>query len=265
MPQLFEDNIRELNEGVKLNLLKKVLLERGDCCIDAAKHKEKCKYDDTEDHKYRWRIVDAHNEVITVCELLCMVPVLMNSYSVGNLWRKYFNQSSYMKYHIESWYINVIRLEDMLLILVNEVFGLGIKKELVGYEVITTNTNVPERVRKNLKALHKGIKSIRGARIALIHHQTLYDSKLDEIRKDEELVRILREAGEGKRLEKELQMIEFFAKNFKVRNYRIDKRNSLLESNKSLLTFVSNFLRGLEKSFVERHDELLSGREDVVA
>lgn len=261
MVNIFDPNFKLYNDKVSVRLSRKIFNDKVKCCLEAAKKDKKCPNFEREDHKYSRKVSNALDEVVEVCQILCIPPVMLNSYSVTPLWSKYFSQSTYMKYHIENWYISVIRLESMFLILTNEVFQLGIKKELIGYEIIVTNGNIPDIVKKNLKNLHKAIKHIRTARIMLIHHQTLYEKKLDEIKKDENIVRIIRDGGKAKEIEKDLKIIEFFAKKFKTPAYRRSKRNSMLKSNSSLLGYISEMLLVFEKFFEKNHKDLLEKRK----
>lgn len=257
---LFEGNRKIYENEVCLYLSRKVYGERRKCCLKAVKDKEECEFKDTQDHKFSWSVSGAHEEVQSVCETLCMCPVFINSYNVGSLWKRQFNQSGYMKYHLEAWYINVIRLEDMLLVLINEVYRLGIKKELLGYEIVSTNTNLPSDIARYLKALHKAAKPIRAARIMLIHHQTLFEKDLHEITRDETAVRLLKEnppEDVDKDLERSIKIMEFWAKKFKAPRYRIKKRDYMLSSNHALLEHVSGMLQIMEKEFEKTHDELL--------
>lgn len=260
---LFEKNRKIYEDEVNLYLSRKIYGEHRMCCIKAAKDEKECEFKDSLDHKFAWAVSGAHDEVQSICETLCMCPVFINSYSVGPLWKRQFNQSGYMKYHLEAWYINVIRLEDMLLVLINEVYRLGIKKELLGYEVISTNANLPANMVRNLKALHKATKPIRAARIMLIHHQTLYEKDLHDIKGDEMAVKLLKENPPDKvdkELERSIRIMEFWAKKFKAPRYRVQKRNYMLSSNHALLEHVSRMLLDMEKVFVATDNKLVGKR-----
>lgn len=262
MPNIFNENHKIFDEEVTVHLARKIFGDPVKCCLEASKKKIKCPNFDTEDHKYNRRVDNALDEVRDVCEMLNMGPIFINSYTITALWKKYFSQSGYMKYHIESWYINIIRLEDMFLILINELFQLGIKKELVGYELVSTNENVPEPIRKNIKKFHKAIKPIRAARIMLIHHQTLYEKKLHEIRTNEQLVKLVKSSKKEKddEIAKSLRITEFFVKKFLATRYRKEKRNYMLETNKSLLKFISDMFKELEDYYVPAHARLVKKR-----
>lgn len=261
MPNVFDTNYKLFNDKLSVHLSRKIFGKYVKCCLEAAKIDEHCPNFDTEDHRYSRQVSNSLDEVKEVCEMLCMSPVLLNSYRRTSLWDKYFNQSSYMKYHIENWYINVIRLEDMFLIMINDIFQLGIKKELVGYEILKSNTNLPTEIVRGLAAFHKSVKPIRAARIMLIHHQTLYEKKLDEIRKDETMVKLVKEGGKAKDFEKELRMIEFFTRKFKAPEYRQNKRDYMLASNNSMMQYVSDMLFALESYYIAKQEELLSKRQ----
>lgn len=261
MTNLFEENFRILEEEIKSYLNRKIYSDQSKCCLDAyLKNEGKCAFYDSEDHIYSRRVSNSVDEVVEVSELLCMSPVFLNSYLVTDLWSKYFSQSGYMKYHIESWYINVIRLEDMFLILINEILRLGIKKELIGYQIVVTNERVPDSIKKNLISLHKAIKPIRTARIMLIHHQTLFEKKLYEIRSNENLVKLLRKDPDNKKISKDLSVIESVNKRFFATRYRKNKRDYMLSSNKSLLQYVSQMLLMLEKNYLDESHMLVSKR-----
>jgi hypothetical protein len=264
MNLLFSENDKIFQEEIAIRLARKIFGEPVKCCLEATKPGTPgdavCPYADTEDHVYSRRVSNALDEVVYVCKMLSMPPVALNSYNRSTLWEKYFSQSAYMKYHIENWYINVIRLEDMFLILLNEVFQLGIKKELVGYEVIHTNSNLPEIAKRNLKSLHKSCRPIRVARIMLIHHQTLFEKKLYEIEKDETLVQLLREGGKGDEIAETLEEIELFAKRFKAPTYRKSKIKYILESNNNLLNYISATLLLLEGDYMDRQQLLAAKR-----
>jgi hypothetical protein len=260
---LYSTNNKIYEDEVSLYLARKIYGDRMKCCLKAIKDGKQCEYADELDHKYSGAVDGALDEVKSVCETLCMSPVLINSYNVTPLWKRQFNQSGYMKYHLENWYINVIRLEDMLLVLINAVYQLGIKKELLGYEIVSTNTNLPTNVIRNLKALHKATKPIRAARIMLIHHQTLFEKDLHDIRGDETMVKILKEnppVEVDKELEQSIKITSFWTKKFKAPRYRLKKRDFMLESNHALLEHTSLMLQDMESIFESAFDKLLNDR-----
>lgn len=253
--------MRIFNDKIKVYLARKIFSKPVKCCLEASKADKDCEYKDTLDHKLSYAVSNALDEVQDVCETLCMSGVLVGTSPKTQLWDKYFSQSGYIKYVIENWYINVIRLEDMLLVLVNELYELGIKKELLGYEIVVTNRNLPENVAINLKSLHKAIKPIRAARIMLIHHQTLYEERLHEIRRSEDMVKLLREAGGNEDLEESLKDIAWFNKKFKVPSYLRGKQKYMIDSNSNLLEYVAEMLELFEKRYTERQQELVAKRK----
>ena len=97
----------------------------------------------------------------------------------------------------------------------------------------------------------------------LIHHQTLCEKALHEIRGDEVAVKLLKEnppdVGDEE-LERSIKIMEVLAKRLKASRYRIQKRNHILSSNYALLKHVSDYAIGDREGFEAAYDKLACER-----
>ena len=75
-------------------------------------------------------------------------------------------------------------------------------------------------------------------------------------------MQLLRQGGKGEEMAEALEDIEYFSKRFKTPDYRRNKIKHMLESNKSLLKYISEMLLLLEDAYKTRHRELLSKRSN---
>lgn len=122
-------------------------------------------------------------EIIDRLTLLDLCPGLIISAPKDKIWkRKDVYRSTYINYNLESYLINLTGSFDRCLLLVNELYDLGLAEKHVKYKILRSNKHLQnKRPMKMLSKIFKNIESFRFARNVVVHREKLSDGTLNSL------------------------------------------------------------------------------------
>jgi len=223
--KIYETNFVSLLSGDSTALAKRVLY-RG----------KKSKLADQA--KYVHLVLSSFNEVTSVLENLEYGEIFLGSYSVSSRWRKKYDRNHYIRYHYEFWVINLIRLYERLLILIDDVYGLGIPHKEVTYKTISSAIKMEGTdTLKILKKIHGALSTAQGLKNEVFHRHTYSDGTLDDITMYDFLSRQSNETNEQKKF--------VWAARLKAQLYLMGKRREVRKANIEMIGIVLSVLNTL--------------------
>lgn len=83
-----------------------------------------------------------------------------------------------VKYHLESYKINIIAIFDRVLHLVNFTYNLGLEDRHVKIDIICSNNNLSKDIKDLIKKFDKDIQDIRSSQNKIKHKEKIYIPEL---------------------------------------------------------------------------------------
>lgn len=189
-------------------------------------------------------ILDAFSrmtEVLQKVEMVNYYVAFINSYPKSKLWEKTFSRADYIRYHTETYLSNITGVLDRCLLLVNQLYGLGIEEKYVKFDLITSNKNIKnEPVKKALDIFSKSISNIKYLRNFVDHQGRFSEKELDEIATYEFLI----QSG-AKFTRKQTNIIKVFVIKFGFSKYISKTKKDAIKSNANLIKLCDLFFSSL--------------------
>jgi hypothetical protein len=186
-------------------------------------------------------------EVTKTLENLEYCEIFLDSYSVSVKWKKKYDRSHYVRYHYEAWIINLIRLYERLLILLNDVYDLGIAHKEVTYIKVSASPHLAgTKTLKLLNKIHGALSQVQGLKNEVFHRYAYSDSALDDISMYDFLARQSQETIDSSRFK--------WAAKFKMNIYLTSKKQEVKKNNKVMLEIVVAVLKTLDTEYKQRKE-----------
>lgn len=198
-------------------------------------------HEESIEQKYIHVVSEAISEVSGLMDNLNHAEVFLNSYSVSKLWVKHYDKNHYIRYHYEAWVINAIRLYERLLILINDVYELGINHKDVTYTSVSQHPGLSStRTLEVLNKVHGALSSLQGLKNSIFHRYLYSDQDLTDIARYDLVAR----HSEGK----ERRDFEHASK-YLSSKYLSSKKAEIKENNNQLALAVDAILSTLDERY----------------
>lgn len=202
------------------------------------------------DEKFHISTFRATSQIIYKLESLDHCVAYINSYPSTTLWKKNFGRSDYIKYHLETYYGNIVAVFDRCLLLVNHLYDLGFDPQDAKYNLITKNKHLEgTETLRVLKAIHKGLENIRSVRNYIEHQGSLSDKELDDI----SMYELIYRKGNTKR---KLHKILAVYLKLQYSLYLGKKKKEIKNNNATMVTAVNSLFDSFHQKYIESMKEL---------
>lgn len=162
------------------------------------------------------------------------------------------NKAKHMQYHMESHFIKIISILDLCLILINNVYKLGLIPQRCSFELVTQNLNVINtKAVKLIKLFKKSVVNIAKQRNLIVHRSTYYDEDIIYLN----TLFFLQNNPTENCLYSEDELkdeLEFCSKLFLM-----DKIKLLLKNNIAVLNFLLPMFKVLGEDFKSKYNSLI--------
>jgi len=140
-------------------------------------------YELTRDEEYIFSVGNALLRIDRIYKQLEQIVEYLESQSLtNNILASKIPHIDWFKYHLENHSIRISTIGDLLLVLINKVYMLGISDKLCNINLVTTNENISNTGSvKIIKEYFQYIKDIKRVRNSMIHNGIFVDNDLDEI------------------------------------------------------------------------------------
>lgn len=202
--------------------------------------------------KYIWKVQPYPIRLLSKLEELVYVVPLINSYPETDLWAKAFNREDYLKYHLSSYYTNVVGVFDRSLKLINKIYNLGLKDKNVNYSIVKTNTHLKNtRTKEVLCEFSEFLRNsnIRELRNDIIHSGQFYYEELN-------LASILSLYQESNNVEEEMGRIAQILRENKIRTFINDCKSEAKKINSTVFSFTDSLLNSLLDKYKQEKKKL---------
>jgi len=210
------------------NKFYQTLFEKNKSILD-----KKPKTDSTLSNKQEQYIIDCFMcliEVLYKVESLSYYIPFIKSYPKTTLWEKTFGRMDYIRYHTETYLSGITGVFDRCILLVNQVYNLGLEERHATFENITSNKHIKtEAVKSVLIRFNKSISNIKYLRNISIHRGRYRDKELDKLSEYEFLLR-----SKAKFSKKQQRLLEIYVHKFGVSNYVRKRKQDVKKNNQSI-------------------------------
>ena len=191
-------------------------------------------------HLTTFRII---TEIFYKLETLGHCIAYLNSYPSTSLWKKNFSRADYIKYHLESYYGNILGTFDRCLLLVNHLYDLGFEPRDAKYKLITKNKHLSgSKTLEILTRTHKALENIRSVRNYIEHQGSLSDKELDKI----SLYELL---NKNKSLEPKLKKITKVLLKLGYSSYIRKKKKEVRNNNTAIILLANALFTSVEEKY----------------
>jgi len=216
-----------------------------------AQDKKKKKLVPTSEQSYILRVSDVIVEINNLLDNLEYCEIFLNSYSASAAWKKKYDWSHYIRYHYEVWIMNLVRLYERILILVNEVYDLGVEDKQVNYRTISSNRHLENTgTLKLLKKIDDALNNIRAARNQVLHRSMYDDDKLKRVAMFDFVAR------HGNNQKERGSFI--FAAKLDAKIYLMTKKKEVKENNIKMVDIVEAIYKTLDIKYDEMKRHLVA-------
>ena len=140
-------------------------------------------YVQTQVDEYIESVFKPAGNILNVYEQLEFIPVFISKFSEPEFHEDNgINHPKYIQYHIENHYMKIATIFDLSIILISEIYRLGIPPKLTSYQQLTEN-----KITKNSKSIQiikkfdKAIKGIKTIRNLIAHRGEFDDLELNKV------------------------------------------------------------------------------------
>lgn len=230
------------------------LVEELICCL----WKSECQYAETQHHAYIHGMRLSLIRTDGILQTLHMAPIMMNSFPSYKSWRSTATRAEYIRYHYETWLIGVVRFEESIYQLINNLYKLGINPKFVSLGILLTHADLDNEIKEDLKMLSKAINPIRTHRNLIIHRRGIYmDDELFKLQKQSDLLKfsLSLPASELDMSDSDYEALIDdlnFTEKYQSKSYLQSKRKEIIISNIGLYDFMKNFDKKIMKEIKKR-------------
>ncbi len=207
-------------------------------------------YTETEQDVYAKLVFQKSMNIISTFEQLEFIPIFVKRFPI----RKYYNDNGinhpkYLQYHIENHYLKISTILDQSIILVSEVFRLGIPPKLTSLNQLQQNRfTKDEKAVKLLKEFQKRIQGIKNMRNLIMHRGEFSDAEIDEIG-------MYYFVSENSEKDEEIIVPNFYLE-CKMREIVKSKKLFLTKNNEAIFKLITILFKLLELDFDSRFEKL---------
>lgn len=242
----FKNAKKEYDNAFKSIGIYKEILDGLKCCPPKSK-KVECKNSKSPHHLYIYDIRDVLRRQQEVAKNLLIIPVLVNSYSTSKTWKDNFIRPEYVRYHMENWLVNVVRLEDINLQLINTFLKFGINEKEINQRIIISHTHLPKDIKDYVILFAKGTQDIRKSRNYVTHVGYYSDSEIENLIEKAEMAMFIKEVMDNgliatdRKLLNDAEIIETLNRRFFTKQYCNKKRRELCKNNLRIFKYCKAF------------------------
>lgn len=194
------------------------------------------------EEEYIDRVRSSFTEVIDLLDNLEYAEIFLNSYAVSTAWKKKYDRSHYIRYHYEAWVLNIVRLYERLLILVDDVYVLNIPHKDVTYKKTAESPKLSDtRTLEILNKIHGVLNPTQGLKNELFHRYVYTDKSLAEIASFDFVARHSKQNEDKDKF--------MFASKLKAKFYLDNKKAEVRRNNKKMLEIVIAIFRTLNDAY----------------
>lgn len=191
-------------------------------------------------------------ETLFKIESLSYYIAFVNSYPKTKMWDKTFGRADFIRYHTEAYLNGISGVFDRCLLLVNQVYDLGIQEKYAKYEIIISNKHLQKSpTKKVLVIFNKAITKIKALRNFSNHQGRYADKELDKMSTYEFLLR-----SNAKFTKKQKNIIKFLVLKFGFNSYINKKKKEINENNKKINQLCDVLFSTLLDKFKSEMDNL---------
>lgn len=242
-------NLAETKLMIRLSgIMSKIIQKQTE--ISNGKIQKKVNLVETEQDLYVKLVFQKAINIINTYEQLEFIPVFVRRFPSRNYYNDNgINHPKYLQYHIENHFLKISTILDQSIILVSEVFRLGIPPKLASLNQLKQNrfTKGTEPV-KLLRDFEKGIQGIKSVRILITHRGEFSDSEIDELG----MYFFVSEKTD----DEEEQIVPEFYLRYKMKEIVKNKKQFLIKNNEAILKLIKGLFILLDNEFNTRFDKL---------
>jgi hypothetical protein len=185
--------------------------------------------------------------LLTVCSQLDHTVQLLSGYRASQTPDNY-SRLDHIVYHLENHLIRVVMVPDRVLLLVNDVFRIGLPEKECKQSTVIDNLRVRNTpVRDYYRELEKYIQPYRTQRNIIVHGSKYTDPDIERL----DLLYIIQNSND----EEPQNLRYYYLKRITDQVVR-QKQQELTKVNKELFTLLDEVLSALQDSFIIEYENL---------
>lgn len=185
-------------------------------------------------------------QVLNQIERIDQAGILVNSYPRIKAWNARYGRFEYFQYHLEQYFIAIAGLVDRLLLLINQLYELGINEEDVRYTNVTNELQKQghEDILASMRALQKSLNGIKKSKNNYTHSVRFWEKELWQIGLYEFSLKNNITPDPKGYLKEDLK--------FDLKLYRMRKMDAILKNELALHNILSSIYDMFNKSYQSR-------------
>jgi hypothetical protein len=167
----------------RFSYLMSSLIERRDGIDKKGKIYQKPDYETSLKDEYAENVFKVIMNIVNTCKQLEFIPIFIRRYPLRKFYKaKGINQPQYIQYHYENHFLKISTIFDLSIILVSEVYCLGIPAKLTSLNQLVVNSHTKQSNSvKILKQFDKSIQGIRSIRNSISHRGDFFDKDINDV------------------------------------------------------------------------------------
>lgn len=147
------------------------------------KIEDKLDYFETELDEYLSNIFKPAVNICNIYEQLEFIPIFISKFPKPKFYENNgINHPKYLQYHVENHFMKISTIFDLLIILVNELYKLGIPPRLSSFQQLVENRHTKNtKLIKLIKKFDKAIQGIKTIRNLIAHRGEFNDTEIDKV------------------------------------------------------------------------------------
>jgi len=211
---------------------------------------EKSPIVETEKDTYIRKLFAHMSKILAIFETLNTIPKYLSLLPPKEFFEKNkLEKSQYYQYHLENHVIRTTSVFDILLLLTNDLYELGIDPKKCSPDMIFTNQHTKSTNEvKYLKELKKGITNVQNIRNKIVHRGEFQDKDINDLSVRETVLRHTNiDEVEDLEVKRYLRDEKFLTKYYKTKYI-----SQLKKTNEGFTEFTNLFLNVVHKTYMKR-------------
>jgi hypothetical protein len=212
----------------------------------------------TEKEKYNSRIFRLECDLITTIDGIEYVKVFLTRIPYKKyLWKNSIDELSYIQYHLEILFHKVHTVLDVMKLLINEVYFLGINERDCSWKRLKAKVGNQIEAMIVINQYYEEFKNIIENRHLNTHQGYFRDKKMDDIDffTGYGLLKLYNKAGLEPDEEMKKRISNFYI-DFQLKHFRDDKLKFIVNIQKSIYSYLKRFLLSLNEEYNKKLNSL---------
>lgn len=176
-------NLHETELIIKFGQLMASLIERRDSYDEKGKIFQKEDYVFSIKDEYSEKIFKIAMNIVNAYKQLEFIPIFIRRFPLAKFYSENgINHPQYLQYHYENHFLKISTIFDLSVILVGEIYRLGIPARLTSLNQLQSNYHTKNSLSvKVLKQFDKNIQGIKTIRNSIIHRADFFDREISDV------------------------------------------------------------------------------------